>query len=165
MRADPGLVRRFPTVIHLDDYTPTQLASIAAQVAKSRFGLGFGSGLEGALARHVARVHGGEIASHNASLAVSLVEGAITRLAMRAVGAAGKADATLKSLSAPASPAPDASKSYATAGAAGSSADDDAPKHLSVDEASTLIASDFLIAPEDVAEAEAEATASRAATA
>ena len=29
MRADPGLVRRFPTVLHLGDYTPEQLAAIA----------------------------------------------------------------------------------------------------------------------------------------
>ena len=37
-------------------------------------------GLEGALGRHIARAHAGEIEAHNASLAVSLVEGAITRL-------------------------------------------------------------------------------------
>ena len=32
MAADPGLVRRFPTALHLEDYTPSQLAAIARQV-------------------------------------------------------------------------------------------------------------------------------------
>ena len=86
MRADPGLVRRFPTVLHLDNYSPAELATIAKQTARSRFGLSFAPGLEAALGRHIARHHEGEIGQHNASLAVSLVEAAITRLAIRCVG-------------------------------------------------------------------------------
>ena len=46
MATDPGLVRRFPTALHLDDYTPQQLAAIARQTARLRYGLGFAEGLE-----------------------------------------------------------------------------------------------------------------------
>ena len=46
MAADPGLVRRFPTALHLEDYTPAQLAAIARQTAHARYGLSFGDGLE-----------------------------------------------------------------------------------------------------------------------
>jgi len=53
MRADPGLVRRFPTTIHLEDYSPLELAGIARQTAHTRFGLAFAPGLEPALARHI----------------------------------------------------------------------------------------------------------------
>ena len=50
MRADPGLVRRFPTALHLGDYTPSELAAIARQTAAKRFGLCFATGLEARLA-------------------------------------------------------------------------------------------------------------------
>ena len=83
MRADPGLARRFPTALHLDDYTPEQLAAIARQTALSRYGLAFSTGLEEALAAHIAKKHRGEIPKHNAGLAVSLVEGAMNKLASR----------------------------------------------------------------------------------
>ena len=83
MRADPGLARRFPTALHLDDYTPEQLAAIARQTALSRYGLAFSTGLEDALAAHIAKKHRGEIPKHNAGLAVSLVEGAMNKLASR----------------------------------------------------------------------------------
>ena len=85
MRADPGLVRRFPTALHLDDYTPSELAAIAKQTAATRYGLQFSEGLEPALAEHIAQVHTAEISKHNASLAVQLVEAAMNRLAARLV--------------------------------------------------------------------------------
>ena len=86
MRADPGLVRRFPKTLLLEDYTPAELASIARQTAQTRFGLSFAVGLEAALAVHIEAQHADEIAQHNASLAVALVEAAINRLALRVVG-------------------------------------------------------------------------------
>jgi transcriptional regulator with AAA-type ATPase domain len=89
MRADPGLVRRFPTSIHLDDYAPAELAAIAAQTAASRFGLRLADGLEPRLAAHIGAEHAHEIHEHNASLAVSLVEAAINRLAVRLSGRRG----------------------------------------------------------------------------
>ena len=46
MAADPGLVRRFPTALHLEDYTPVQLAAIARQTAHTKYGLAFGPALE-----------------------------------------------------------------------------------------------------------------------
>ena len=95
MRADPGtdlmraasplhgLARRFPTALHLDDYTPEQLAAIARQTALSRYGLAFSTGLEEALAAHIAKKHPAKIPKHNAGSAVSLVEGAMNKLASR----------------------------------------------------------------------------------
>jgi len=168
MRADPGLTRRFPTAIHLDDYTPAELAAIAKQTAKSRFGLCFAPGLERSLAAHIARLHGDEIHAHNASLAVSLVEAAITRLAMRCVGAspdlAGAAPPRKADLAASSMPAGSTSgTSPVTASMPASPADADAatsdalsgggtaaPKRLSEAEATTLIADDFLICAADV---------------
>lgn len=76
-------VRRFPTSLHLDDYTPEQLASIARLTALSRYGLRFGAALEPRLAVHIAQRHVTEIPKHNASLAVALVEAATSRLAAR----------------------------------------------------------------------------------
>jgi len=76
-------VRRFPTTLHLEDYTPEQLASIARLTALSRYGLHFGAGLEARLTMHIAQRHVAEIPKHNASLAVALVEAATSRLAAR----------------------------------------------------------------------------------
>ena len=50
MAADPGLVRRFPTALHLEDYTPVQLAAIARQTAHTKYGLAFGPALEARVA-------------------------------------------------------------------------------------------------------------------
>ena len=73
MRADPGLARRFPTALHLDDYTPEQLAAIARQTALSRYGLAFSTGLEDALAAHIAKKHRNSPPSHlTVALAPSL---------------------------------------------------------------------------------------------
>lgn len=85
MRADPGLVRRFPTSLHLDDYSPAELAAIAEQTAASRYGLRFATGLLPVLSDHIRQHHCAEIPKHNASLAVALVEAAMNRLAARLV--------------------------------------------------------------------------------
>ena len=134
MRADPGLVRRFPTTIHLEDYSPAELAAIARQTAATRFGLQFAPGLEAALASHIAVRHGEEIHSHNASLSVSLVEAAINRLAMRCVGLPPSRSSPV---SMPTSPA--------VLGAEGVAGGALAARRLAEAEASTLVASDFLI--------------------
>ena len=180
MRADPGLVRRFPTRIDLDDYSPAELAGIAKQTAMQRFGLAFAPGLEAALAHHIAEQHGKEIEAHNASLAVSLVEAAITRLAMRLVGtppsteeekspasergggASSSAFETASTTSTtrvrssagtgassssspePQSPAPASPADFSGAGSSSGAP----PKRLGAAEASTLVASDFLISEE-----------------
>ena len=141
MRADPGLVRRFPTSLHLDDYSPAELAAIAKQTAHVRFGLRFAEGVQAALTAHLAAAHGHEIHAHNASLAVSLVEAAINRLALRLMGGAAAGEAA----SMPASPAQPAVAGGAPCEAAvGSSG---AVRPLMADERCTLVASDFLIPP------------------
>ena len=166
MRADPGLVRRFPSTIHLDDYTPAELAAIARQTAHSRFGLHFAAGLEPKLAAHIERTHAHEVHAHNASLAVQLVEAAINRLAMRLMGGAadsggGKgADGALRSqrrpspppheppVSMPASPATAAAAAFAPAAAAGSAAGGMAGAGAAA-ATSTLLPIDFLIASDE----------------
>ena len=105
LRADPGLVRRFPTTIHLEDYSAAELAAIARQTALSRFGLTFEAGLEERLAAHIAQRHEREIPSHNASLAVALVEAAINRLALRCVGGTPGVRDAARGVEQPASPA------------------------------------------------------------
>ena len=47
--------RRFPNEIHLEDYTPEQLAQIARKVAADKFDLDFEAGLEESLAVRVSR--------------------------------------------------------------------------------------------------------------
>ena len=139
MRADPGLVRRFPTSLHLEDYTADELAAIAKQTAASRFGLRFGHGVAAALAAHIASVHGHEVHAHNASLAVALVEAAINRLALRVVGW----PRPLEAASMPASPAQGlAAEGSASAAAASASSASAPPPALSVDP-TVLVASDF----------------------
>merc|ERR1719420_2097952 len=48
--ADPGLARRFPTTLNLQDYSAGELAEIASKVAKERFDIPFEDGLADALA-------------------------------------------------------------------------------------------------------------------
>merc|ERR1719502_143204 len=81
MAADPGLPRRFPNQVHLDDYSPAELAQIAKQAAESRFGLRFEDGLEEKLAVHIEEQHSAEIAQHNGGLAVNLTESAMGTMA------------------------------------------------------------------------------------
>ena len=51
MRADPGMERRFPNKIHLDDYTPAEIALICVGVARDKFGKRFQPGLQELLAK------------------------------------------------------------------------------------------------------------------
>merc|ERR1719183_663682 len=83
MDSDPGLRRRFSLVLDLDDYSPDDLAHICESAAKNKFKLTFSDGLRPLLAQHIAKVHGHEIKQHNGGLAVTLVERAFRRLAMR----------------------------------------------------------------------------------
>ena len=81
LRADPGLLRRFPHILRLDDYAPGELAAIAASTAHARYGLRLADGVREALAEHIAREHRADIPRRNASLAVGVVEAAMNRLA------------------------------------------------------------------------------------
>lgn len=83
MDSDPGLRRRFATVLCLPDYTPEELALICENAAADRFQLKFKPGLRPALAKHIQEHHGHEIRLHNGGLAVTLVERAFRRLAQR----------------------------------------------------------------------------------
>ncbi|EOD08875.1 hypothetical protein EMIHUDRAFT_453008, partial [Emiliania huxleyi CCMP1516] len=80
LRADPGLLRRFPHILRLDDYAPGELAAIAASTAHARYGLRLADGVQEALAEHIAREHRADIPRRNASLAVGVVEAAMNRL-------------------------------------------------------------------------------------
>merc|ERR1712127_332774 len=105
MKADPGMPRRFPQALHLADYTPAELAEIAASVASSRFEMELAPGVEGQLANHIAQTMDPRVISkHNGGLAVNLVEAAIGKLASRlmsehmAAGGAGKIDAAAQNM-------------------------------------------------------------------
>jgi SpoVK/Ycf46/Vps4 family AAA+-type ATPase len=78
MRADPGLPRRFPHSLHLDNYTSDQLASIAQHVAKRRFDRTFEDGLKEKLAKHISHKYRKDISEQNGGLSVNLVEYAVT---------------------------------------------------------------------------------------
>jgi hypothetical protein len=83
MRADPGMPRRFPNEIHLEDYSAAQLAEIAHAVATEKFALPWEDGLEERLACHILEHHQHVIASQNGGLAVNLVERALSNYAAR----------------------------------------------------------------------------------
>eukprot|EP01044_Picomonas_judraskeda_P020502 COSAG03_NODE_4579_length_1504_cov_1.740214_2_plen_398_part_01 len=83
MRADPGMPRRFPNEIHLEDYSAAQLAAIAHGVATSKFALPWEDGLEEQLACHILDRYQHDIASQNGGLAVNLVERALSNYAAR----------------------------------------------------------------------------------
>mmetsp|Transcript_53729 Transcript_53729/g.136414 ORF Transcript_53729/g.136414 Transcript_53729/m.136414 type:complete len:1005 (-) Transcript_53729:237-3251(-) len=80
---DPGLSRRFPLRLDLPDYTSTELALIAEKVARERFGYSLEVGLVKKLERHIEEEHRQDIRTHNAALAVGLVERAIERMTCR----------------------------------------------------------------------------------
>ena len=46
MREDPGLPRRFPEYLHLENYSTTEIADIAEYVAQTRYGRQFEDGLK-----------------------------------------------------------------------------------------------------------------------
>ena len=85
MNTDPGLPRRFASRLHLDDYSPADLALIAEKAARERFELSFADGLVEDLAAHIVRVHSADIAQHNGGLSINLTEQAFRRLAHRVV--------------------------------------------------------------------------------
>lgn len=85
MKTDPGLPRRFATTLHLDDYSPADLALIAEKAARERFQLTFGEGLLEDLAAHIVRKHAADIAKQNGGLAINMTEQAFRRLAQRVV--------------------------------------------------------------------------------
>ena len=85
MKTDPGLPRRFATTLHLEDYSPADLALIAEKAARERFELQFEEGLLEDLAAHIVRVHSADVARQNGGLAINLTEQAFRRLAKRVV--------------------------------------------------------------------------------
>jgi hypothetical protein len=84
MNADPGLPRRFATRLHLDDYTPQELAQMSSQIATG-LGLSFAPRLETELAGWVRTAYGDEISKQNGGLAVNLTEQAFRALAERVI--------------------------------------------------------------------------------
>lgn len=80
---DPGLARRFPLRLDLPDYTSAEIALIAEKVARERFGFPLEAGLAEKLQRHIDEEHRQQVRSHNAALAVSLVERAVEKMTCR----------------------------------------------------------------------------------
>jgi len=93
MRADPGLPRRFPLSLHLADYEPRELASIARERAAARFGMSLAPGVEIALSDAFATRYKAEVPAHNGGLAVRVVEEAVGRFAARMARMAAAATA------------------------------------------------------------------------
>ena len=91
--SDPGMARRFGTTLHLDDYTPTQIAEICRRIAKKKFGFAFSDGLKERLAEHIGKEYASEISQQNGGLAVNLVEAAVARLSERYVSMVEEAQA------------------------------------------------------------------------
>lgn len=83
MRQDPGLDQRFKMRLHLPDYSPDQIARIAALVADKRFSKTLEGGLEQRLAKYIGDFHWRDMAKQNGGLGVNLVESAIDRQADR----------------------------------------------------------------------------------
>ena len=77
LRLDPGLPRRFPQRIHLIDYTPAQIAQIAAETAQQRFETTLADGVQELLEEHFGTVLLHEIPKNNGALAIRLVEEAV----------------------------------------------------------------------------------------
>jgi len=88
---DSGLSRRFPLRINLPDYTVSDLALIAKKVAIERYSCTLEEGLVEKLERHIAEQHRAEICTHNASLAVGLVEQAVQRMTCRLMAESDRA--------------------------------------------------------------------------
>ena len=100
MAADEGLPRRFQSLLHLDDYSPQELAQICVKVASERFSLAITPTVERAIAAHLACEYSDgpcepsaalrcsacvARSRQNGGLAVNLVERAFKRLASRCV--------------------------------------------------------------------------------
>ena len=78
LKADPGLPRRFPHTIHLENYSTDELSRIAAHVAKSRFSRTLDPDLVEDLASHIGVHYSKSMSEQNGGLAVNLVEYAVT---------------------------------------------------------------------------------------
>ena len=74
MREDPGLPRRFPNTLDLENYSPLELAKIASYVARRRFKKEFEPGLEEKLAKHFSMQYRRQMAEENGGLAVNATE-------------------------------------------------------------------------------------------
>ena len=100
MMADEGLPRRFQRTLHLDDYTPAELAEICTKVAHERFSLSIDPELERAIELHLSCMFSNGpcpvgspspchncqlVRKQNGGLAVNLVERAFKRLAQRVI--------------------------------------------------------------------------------
>jgi len=85
MRAEEGLSRRFPNRLHLDDYTPEELAWICESVARLKHQREFEPGLKEKLATHIENFCWRDIAQQNAGLSVNLTERALDRQIIRIV--------------------------------------------------------------------------------
>ena len=88
--ADPGLRRRFPHALALPNYSPTELARIADKCARERFDIKLGEGVEEKLADLMGSTRfAAEVAHHNASLPIRLVEEALSAMAERTMSECG----------------------------------------------------------------------------
>ncbi|CAE7223281.1 spoVK [Symbiodinium microadriaticum] len=85
MRAEEGLARRFPNRLHLDDYTPGELAYICETCARHRHQREFEPGLRDKLEKHIENFFWRDIAQQNAGLSVNLTEKALDRQIVRIV--------------------------------------------------------------------------------
>ncbi|CAJ1421534.1 unnamed protein product [Effrenium voratum] len=85
MRAEEGLARRFPNRLHLDDYTPAELAQICEMSARHRHQREFESGLREKLEKNIENFYWRDIAQQNAGLSVNLTEKALDRQIVRIV--------------------------------------------------------------------------------
>ncbi|CAE7177926.1 spoVK, partial [Symbiodinium pilosum] len=108
MRAEEGLARRFPNRLHLDDYTPGELAHICETCARHRHQREFEPGLKEKLEKHIENFYWRDIAQQNAGLSVNLTEKALDRQIVRIVSKYPEAFAQMslpgRSSAAPSSP-------------------------------------------------------------
>ena len=82
-RADPGLSRRFPSSLHLPDYSPEEVAQIAISRAALHYEMTVAKGVEERLVEALKTRWNNDIKTMNAGLAVKLTEEAVGRLATR----------------------------------------------------------------------------------
>ncbi|CAK0815826.1 unnamed protein product [Prorocentrum cordatum] len=101
MRAEEGLSRRFPARLHLDDYTPRELAEICKMMAATRHQRDFEDGLVEKLEAHIENFYWRDIAIQNAGLSVNLTERALERQIIRIVRQHPQAFSTLSGGAAP----------------------------------------------------------------
>ena len=95
-KSNQGMGRRFPAGgrIHIDDYTPAELAKIAIVDARRR-GYKCQLGLEEAITTLILRKHKDRICDNNASISRDLVSDAISKYNHRVANAGGKPDSIL----------------------------------------------------------------------